>query len=168
MTNNNIAINILYKLQNTNEWCELKIDPENYFDKKYLDEGEIIEINSIPLFNHAIEYLEETYREKVSNTRLSITNNNFYEKIDINETYWNNHQNSIVERIDTNPKGVIIYNVIILTSLVNDSSTENTWEIIRFIKENAVFTPILHTFITENKNGVVSDTLPPPREISLE
>ncbi|MCL1792196.1 MAG: hypothetical protein FWG40_12810 [Peptococcaceae bacterium] len=157
MINGSVIVEILYRYRNDNIWREAGINSEDYFDKNYLDKGEVVEVDSIPLFAHAIEYIEKTHMGEISNTRVSITNSDSHEKIEINETYWNDQRNSIVERIDTNSEGRIDNNEIILTSLVNDSGTEEIWEVIRFRKENSVFSPVLHTFTTEDENGLISD-----------
>lgn len=153
----NIAISILYKRQSSDVWYKKVIDAEDYFDIEYVDENEFLEIDTIPIFDKAIDYICEENKQDITNTKLTILNIDTNESRAINTSYWNNQNNIISERIDKNSEDEVIFREVILTSLTSQNLDEDIWEVIRFAYREDVLVPQFHSFITENKDGLVSE-----------
>lgn len=67
----------------------------------------------------------------------------------ITERFWNNRQNTIIERIDMDlSKFQIIYNEIIIETLIKVNP--NKWEILRMERKEQIMQPIFHSFIEDN------------------
>ena len=156
INNNNIKINISYKLLTADTWYNLSIAPEDYFDEKYLDKNEVIEIDSVPVFTFSIDYLvnvKNIDRDKILTIKEVILDTALNKKIEANETFWFSQRNSIREIRETNSSGEICNNEFILTSLVHEDSESKTWEVFRFFKKNDMLVPVVHTLITEDDKG---------------
>ena len=101
-------IKIQYKLIGEQEWTTINLTPQDYFD---LDDGEAIEVNSIPMYNHALDYIKNISKEVV-NTKITIEDTKTKEKIIITESFWNKQQNRIIEKIfngsDCNEELIIV------------------------------------------------------------
>jgi len=140
-----VLINISYKLDGQNIWKSFNLSPYQYFE---LDDGEEIEFDSIPKYNHAIDYIEDNV-EKVVATKIIISNESKKSNRTITTTYWNEQKNSITERIDINEG--IQENEIIIEIRIND--TPSIYEIIRVIRRDDALLPIYHGFITDCNDG---------------
>jgi len=161
--NKNIEIVISYKIQN-DDWQSIKIEPRDYFDgNNYgVDEEEFeIDIDSLPLFDNAIDYiiLDDKGKKNISYTKLSVTDIDSKEKKTIKESYWNNQKNICAERVDFNSDGSVDYHEIIITSLVQDDPDEAVLEIMRFPKKDDLFTPAFHSFITEDQKWMIFESV---------
>ena len=155
----NMRITLSYKIQASGTWIDLILGAEEYFDSQYIEPDEKLNIDSLPLYDHGIDYIEIPDKQRITNTRLTITNAETHRSKTITETYWNSQKNSMVEVRDIGCSGNTDYYEIILTSLVSDSPAEDIWEIIRFSRNDGILTPTLHTFITENDQGFVSERM---------
>lgn len=165
MDKKDIIVNIFYKFKNGEIWNKITLDVQDYFDMKYLEEDEDIEIDTIPIYDKVIDYIQIENKKEISIIKLMITNIKSKASKLINVSYWNNQSNNITERMDKDSANNIVFHEIILTSLVNDELDKEIWEIIRFSRENEVITPKLHTFITENKDGLISERIIVPESI---
>lgn len=142
----NFNIIIQYKLDGENLWKTFNITPEEYFD---LEEDELIEVDSVPIHNHAINYIEDCLN-KITNTKIVISDENTRRKRIITTTYWNNQENSIIERLDFD-NDFCDYNELIIEGKIKDSPP--VFEVMRVVRENDVLIPIYHGFITEMDDG---------------
>ncbi|MBD2302123.1 hypothetical protein [Nostoc sp. FACHB-190] len=155
-----LNIFIDYKLINDLQWHIVEMSPEEYFDTSLLEEGEQLIWNSIPEYNHAIEYLNID-PSLVSDTRIRVQDSESLKTLTITTTFWNNGNNFIIERID-NALDKAKYVMIIQTKLQEDPTT---WEIMRFKKKSDVLELEFHTFIRENEDGSQTEKKIFPKEI---
>jgi hypothetical protein len=147
-----ITLDFKYKYADSDKWETLKIEPDEYFD---LDEGEEMEVWSVPEYSDLIDYITSD-RENVSSIILKISDDSKNESVTFNQVFWNNQRNSFVETTDMKD-GVIDYEFIIV-SLVQDDLQEKICEIIRIDKnKNGFLKPTHHSFITEDEDGLVDD-----------
>ncbi|EGO63792.1 hypothetical protein [Acetonema longum] len=149
-----IDIIIQFQEEGDLDWKAIELTPEDYFDLNYLDQNEILEIDSIPVYNHAIDYLKNLQKcvNKVISTKITIQEAD--KQISITEYYWNNQQNSIVERIDYIRSEKVLELIITSVKVKNDPVV---WEIIRFVRIDGILVPQLHSFITDNPDGSQSE-----------
>ncbi|MBD2486471.1 hypothetical protein [Aulosira sp. FACHB-615] len=155
-----LNIFIDYKLINDLQWHIVEMSPEEYFDTSLLEEGEQLIWNSIPEYNHAIEYLNID-PSLVSDTRIRVQDSESLKTLTITTTFWNNGNNFIIERID-NALDKAKYVMIIQTKLQEDPTI---WEIMRFKKKSDVLELEFHTFIRENEDGSQTEKKIFPKEI---
>lgn len=105
-------------------WKEYSLKPEEYFDLDVLDEGEELNIESIPLYSQTIDYLyelEEGFEKKdILHTRLVLTWCSRTKVI--SEKFWNDGNNCLIERLDLYPD--YYYNLVILGILIDDKYEE--------------------------------------------
>jgi hypothetical protein len=149
MKNNSVSINIKYKLIHEQSWVNIDLTPQEYFD---LEEYEDIETDSIPLFNHALDYIK-TDKEKVEITQIIIHDSAKQAQITITETFWGNQDNRIIERIDVGT--VEEGELIIVESKIKDIPL--IYEVIRFNRKEGILVPEYHGFITQNADGSESE-----------
>ena len=164
--NKNIEIVISYKIRNE-DWQFIKVDPWDYFDENNYGVGEEefeVDIDSVSIFDHAIDYIDLDNKEDISCTKLSITDIDTKERRVIKETYWNNQKNSFVEVVVFNSNDSVDYHEIIITSLVQDDPDETVWEIMRFPKNDDLFTPSFHSFITEDQEWMIYERIIHPKK----
>lgn len=150
---NNFDIKIFYKLINSDAWFTWIIDPYDYFDHHYYEDDEEIEIDSIPLHDHAINYIHIETPQAITHTNLLIRDLNSKEQIQIKESYWNNHNNNIIERIDSG--GAEDYHLLIITTMLTQNPT--VFQIMRFEKLNDHFEVKGHYLITKNEDGTETE-----------
>ncbi len=145
MLDNIVLINIQYKLEGQDIWMGFNLPPHQYFD---LDDGEDIEFDSIPMYEHAIDYIKDNV-EKVVATKITISNEGKRSKRIITTTYWNEQKNSITERVDLSEGNM--ENEIIIETRISD--TPSIYEIMRVIRRDDTLVPIYHGFITDCEDG---------------
>lgn len=155
--NKKITILISYKLQSENIWYQINIKPQDYYDNNYCDEKEEIDIDSIALYDHAIDYISLENKNMIQNTKLCIQNEETKEKIIIQESYWNSQRNLLIERTDFDLEGNISYHEIIIQTLIQENKKKQVWETIRFLKKEQIFNPYFHSFIMENEEKFISE-----------
>jgi hypothetical protein len=139
-----VTIKIEYKLNNSTDWLEVNLDPEEYFD---LDPDEEVEWDCVPIFNHALEYLNID-KKLVKNTRITVIDHKANVNKCIVETFWHQGENTIVEV--TISGSVSHWEMIICTKLLESSFT---WKILRFHKENNIPTLSYHGLFKDNEDG---------------
>ena len=162
--NNNIVIDFKYKLNKSDTWLKKDITVEEYFDLDYLDEGEPIVVDSVPLYNDFIDYIKNTDCEKQQISKISIdiidTVTNC--KLHFYQTFWNKQENWIVERIDTIDGNEINYHEFIISTVLPREISNNTeldYEIIRFQKKESDINFLFHSIIRDNADGSQSEIL---------
>lgn len=143
MKNNVLYVDIYYKILGETVWNILKLSAEDYFD---LDENEYAEIDSVPKYAHAIDYLPN---KDIVGTKVIIEDTISNKKRMIITTFWNNRENYVIERQDCFGEQFDT-EVIIETKMLEP---KNSYEIMRFIREDSILTPIYHGFITDVEDG---------------
>lgn len=142
-------ITIEYQLIDSTNWDCLELTPEDYFE---LELDEKIDLDSIPKYNHAIDYLD-LERNQIQATKLILTYEATKAKHCIIERFWNQGENRLIERIDS---GVNPYWEMILE--IQISQEPLLWEIVRIGREDGIMKPLYHAFIQDNKDGSQTET----------
>jgi hypothetical protein len=148
-TESNIQIAIEYKLNNSIHWQSVELTPSEYFD---LEPDEKIELDCIPKYNHAIEYLN-LQSERIVATKLILIDPTAESKRFIVERFWNGGENRLIERTDI---GANTYWELILEHQI--SKDPLLWEIVRLGRENGIVTPWYHGFLQDNDDGSQTET----------
>jgi hypothetical protein len=148
-TEANIQIAIEYKLNNSLHWQSVELTPSEYFD---LEPDEKIELDCIPKYNHAIEYLN-CQPEQILATKLILIDQTVQSKRLIVERFWNGGENRLIERTDI---GANTYWELILEHQI--SKDPLLWEIVRLGRENGIVTPWYHGFLQDNDDGSQTET----------
>jgi len=145
-----IQISIEYKLVDNSCWESLELTADEYFD---LEPDERPELDSIPKYNHALDYLN-LESQRVSATKISLIDENMAAKRLIVEKFWNGGKNRLIERTDAgkNPYWETILEVLV-------SETPPLWEIIRIGREKGIMTPWYHGFIEDKNDGTQKEVL---------
>lgn len=136
-----VIVEYFKKGQSEMESKEIPI--EEYFDP--CEPGKNLHLDSAPRFLQPYEYV-------TSNTRLLIFVNLKIifetESIEFKQTFWNDGENSITERIDNGRKDC---STIIINSKI--AQHEALYEVMRFVsRDNKIF-PVSHSYIEVNPNG---------------
>lgn len=156
--NNNVNIEIQYLLKDNQEWNCFKLSPQEYFD---LEENEKIELDCVPQYGHALDYLQDYYT-KIDLTQILVTRIILIDFLNkkqrqINERFWDNSRNRLIERLDLDlTKFQIKYHEIIIETQIKDDPPQ--WEILRLNQQNQIMTPIFHSFIQQNSDGSETET----------
>lgn len=146
MKEENLSIIIQYKTKNwSNEWKIINIHPEEYFD---LDRDEVPEVDSVPVHNHAIDYITDC-SDDITCTKIIIFDQSNIQKRIITTTYWNNQQNSITERVDYDNDSYDSEMILVIKNQENPSKTD----IIRISKSEDILIPVYHGFFTDMEDG---------------
>ena len=93
----------------------------------------------VPIYTHLMDYFNDDNR-KISQVFISLTDKTENKRLQINQTFWNNQNNSIVERLDS-VDGVISYHELIIETLLPTKITgnaENNYEILRFSQKKSI------------------------------
>lgn len=135
------------------------LTPEEYFE---LEPGEEASIQSIPRYNHAIDYLDIEARS-VQNTRLQISDSEARQKTVVMETFWKSGENRIIETHDLDAGGASHWEMIVSTRIKQDPATT---QILRFTRDQSGPVQLLsHLHIRENLDGSETEArIFPPEE----
>jgi hypothetical protein len=143
-----IQIELGYKLLDSKEWKSVDFLPENYFD---IESDELVSLESIPFYDHAIEYLVEDLeiqKEFVIATKIRLYDRATKQERLITESFWNYGRNRLIERQDI---GSQPYSEIILEMLV--SEVPEVWEVLRCDRLSGVLSPSYHAKIQDREDG---------------
>ena len=149
-----IIIEFKYKILDSKEWRVNDITVDEYFDFSVLEEGEMLDIDSVPMCSHLIEYFDDEHRQ-ISEIFVSVTDKRKGEKRQFAQTFWNDQNSSILERIDTVGE-VRSYHEFIIETLLPTEITRNPekdYEIIRFSPEEGGVKCWYHGIIHDNADG---------------
>lgn len=149
-TEYSIHITIQYQLKDNNNWLTVELTPDEYFD---LELDEEVELNSIPRYNHAIEYLD-VEQHRILATKITLIDEKTKSKRLIIERFWNQGKNRLIECTDT---GSNPYWEMILEIQANQKPP--LWEIVRLGRENGIVTPSYHGLIQDNDDGSQTETV---------
>ncbi len=144
-----LQIKFEYKLLGQSVWKTLPMPDSVYFDPSYMSKDEPPEIEDVPLYDHAVEYLDVD-PSLVENTRIILIDSLKDENRTINETFWNGGRNRIIERTDLRSGEVNYWELITDCHVVGRPSTV---EIISMGKKEGVLVLYYHVFITDNADG---------------
>lgn len=143
----NIFITIEHKLFFQTKWTRLEMAPEAYFD---LGDDEAAETDSVPIYAHAIEYLENVPKRDVELTKITIKDRMLGKTRVITEMFWNGGENRVIERTDISGQEhsdwEIILNVVV-------SETPYISESIRLGRPSDITTILSHVFIERLADG---------------
>ena len=148
-----LTIDFKYKISGEGEWHSKSLVVEDYFD---LEEYEEPEIWSVPKSSKLLDYIDND-RELVDSIIIMISDLEKNETLTFKQYFWNNQNNSFTESIENKQGNENVE--LIIESLVNDDLDNMIWEILRFSRNDDLITPTFHTFITENRNGLVSENV---------
>jgi len=99
MKTSHVQVTLRFRKTGEAEWYQENISTQKYFD---LEPNEVADVGSIPRFNHAIDYIG-LHTSEVANTQIRIVDTEVESSIVITETFWNNGNNRIIERVDASP-----------------------------------------------------------------
>ncbi len=142
METDHITIQISYYLHGNPEVHIITLAPEEYFDLKYLDPDEQLEVESVALYWNTIDYVDESVKKTVNCTKLDIYDENLDFRMTLIDSYWNNQNSLIRKRIDYS-HGEEIYNLMIISIARYDDPS--LVEIIRSEKQDGIFRVTEHT-----------------------
>jgi hypothetical protein len=160
-----IDIEFKYRMSGVEEWLIKSIAVEEYFDFSELEEDELLEVDSLTIYDDLIEYIEDE-RRQVSQIIIIITDKIKNKKRQFNQTFWNDQNNYILERID-HAGAVVDYHEFIIETLLPQKTTgniENDYEIIRFSPGEEGPKCWLHSIIHDNADGSQSEIRIEPKE----
>lgn len=140
-----VRIFLEYKLINSSQWHCVEMSPEDYFD---LDPDEEIEWNCIPEYEHGIDYLNID-RASILSTKITIIDPKVEVTKIITETFWNQGQNRIIERIDRGTE-VSYFLTIVDIKLQDDPPI---YEILRFERDEENLPKICSYVLIKEENG---------------
>jgi hypothetical protein len=144
MSELSMKITIAYKFNHSNSWEYMSLHPDEYFD---LEPEEKFTLDSVPKYNHAIEYLNIDITE-INATKLSIIDENTENKCLIIEKFWHGGKNRLIERHDF---GDSPYWEMILEQELTENPA--VWEVMRLGKEDEVIVLLYHGFLQDNDDG---------------
>ncbi|MCE5199170.1 MAG: hypothetical protein ABFD54_16235 [Armatimonadota bacterium] len=135
-----ITVKIEYMPVGDTDWKIIDISPEIYF----IEDEKPFNVESIPQYDHAIDYLCDSSKLNIRITRIRIQDD-IGNSIEITETFWDKQRNRVIERVDS---GCSPYQEIILDLRVPDHH-----EIMRLVREDGYLTPVYHGIIVDNPDG---------------
>lgn len=131
-------------------WESRSLSPEEYFD---YDERPF-QLDSVPRFDHAIEYLGVDRRE-VLGTRITVADSQTQYRRVIAESFWNGGTNRVIERVDETDAPY--WEMIVESRMSDEPSTIEVLRIGRDERGNPV--PLSHVFLTEQSDGSHSERM---------
>jgi hypothetical protein len=151
---NNVTITIEYKIEykfsNSHQWHSTKFSPDEYFD---LDPDEKVEWDSVPFYNHTIDYLDID-KSLVQYTRNTIVDIEANVTQIFTETFWNQGENRITETIVS---GSSSWKETIIEIKLDENPPK--WEILRYKKENNLSMLSYHGLITDKEDGTQDEQI---------
>ncbi len=148
-----VKVQIQYHLVGISELCIMELQPEEYFDLKYQDDDEELSLDSIPIYNHAIEYLGFE-NHIVLRTKTLLEDDKSHDFIETNEIFWNDGENRIIENISSIKS---IRDQLFMVS-IQDKKTPLKTEIIRFLNGDMLELEY-HGIITNEIDGSQSEII---------
>jgi Fe-S cluster assembly iron-binding protein IscA len=132
----------------------VELKPDEYFDEEYLDEDEEISWDSVPMYNHAVDYLDnlEIDLNAIVSTKLVVIDSKLKVSSTINESFWNEAKNVLIERIDRliDDSQTLLYRSLIISIQIQKNPLIS--EILRLEEERGIFNIRSHVFLEENKD----------------
>jgi hypothetical protein len=156
----NIIIDYKYKLFHAEEWLRKSIAVSVYFDLSSLDEEEQLDIYSVPMYNNLIEYID-CNKKDIHQIYVDIVDVLSNRKLHFFQTFWNNNENWLIERIDSVNERIEYHELIISTVLPREISnnSELDYEIMRFQKKEDDIKCLYHGVVRDNADGSQSEII---------
>lgn len=145
-------VTLEYWLLNDSEFKSLDIPVDEYFDP--LDEGEELEIGSVPRFIQPYQYVPEDLA-KIKFLKLEVAIEG--KIIQFKQTFWNGGNDFLTERIDLESNDTINYKKLIITTKMPDK--EDTYQIIRLLYGSENILPVYHGYITTRDGGDIEQKI---------
>lgn len=157
------AIVLSYKTVNDSAWQRIQLSPWEYYEC----ENQQIEDDSIPLHNHARDYLDLEYAQ-VRVTRLELHGSQG--TLTTTETYWDDGESRVIESVETGEEPGWELIVSIQTDASRSVSTDASWVVVRLTREEDAIRPTYHATIHDNPNGTQTEVkyFPERRTLSGE
>ena len=127
-----LKISIAYQLTDSAVWHLLELTPNEYFR---LEPNENTHLRSSPKYKHAFQYLS-LESDRLSGTKIILTDNASKAKSYIVERFWNNGKNRLIEKTDI--IGQQIYGETILEIMIGKEPL--LWEIVKVIRQDGILT----------------------------
>ena len=141
---NEIKILFKYHIKDETEWRVLHMKPQDYFD-----EALEYDLDSSPKFANFCDYLKHS-KDEVLFIHITVENN--VGKKEFKQTFWNEGNNFIIERIDSKFND---YREIIVSSQVQNEHDKS--ETIRIVLKGDRLFPAYHGFIKDEADGTQSE-----------
>jgi hypothetical protein len=147
----NAALEVMleHKLLGQPSWRQLPITVGEYFDPDYASSDDELDIDDVPLHDHAVRYLDVS-NSLVETTRLTLLDNKTCKKRTIVETFWNGGCNRIIERRDQFCGVEEYWEMIIDVQLTADPLTVEIMRVGRNAETMIIYS---HSIITDNADG---------------
>ncbi len=158
---NYINIDFCYLSKGCSEWVKLSIRPDEYFDIAQLEKNELLDIDSIPIYDNLLDYLPESIRNEIINISLIISNSSSQSKLWFSQYLWNNQENYNLDRKEYK-KDNLVYHEIIISTIVPSSIAiyhDNVYEILRFVYSINSVDSSYHAFIIDKPDGSQEEIL---------
>ena len=133
---------------------EIKVKSKRLLQSEYFDLeiNETASIDSVPKFIQPYEYVTKDPSNLVF---LMISVKMGSESRQIKQTFWNEGQNILTERID---EGVENYREMILSTCKFDNNKNRVDEIIRVVFASNTMYPVYHSYISRDATGVEKES----------
>jgi len=141
--NDSLSVKMQYRSNRIWQNWELKLS--SYFD---LSDGEIPEIDAVPMHAHAIDYIDIS--SSIDATRILITDRTDQSSREITEFFWNKRQNRLIERTDRRGNSLIFWEGIIEIQV---ESNPPKYELVRFGRDDSLLSVLSHCLIQERVDG---------------
>lgn len=145
-----LTVVIKYKRKHDADWQTVTLPYDAYFES---DQDDPLNVDSVPIHDHAIDYLSDLPASEIQATKLDISDTDNNLSISITETFWNNFNNRVIERVDFGFQET--YNEIIIQSRTQEEPVVT--EVIRLVRQQGVLTAVYHGFISDNPDGSQSE-----------
>ena len=144
----NINIIISYYRNDYSREEVIQISPEEYFD---IDESPY-DIDSIPKYNHAIDYISDSIN--VIKTFLRIENTTSHREKSIETYYWANQSSSVIIIREYNQKELIYNEIIYSIKLPKEASEKGEiYNISRFLVSGNIIKCLYQGVFIEDEHG---------------
>jgi hypothetical protein len=156
-----IEVILEYRLLGESVWRRLPITPSEYFDADYISDDEELDIDDVPLYAHAVQYLNLD-SSLVENTKLSLINSRAGKATTIIETFWNGGANRVIERKDVVHDREQYWELIIDSQIPGPVLTN---DIMRIGRKEGVLVVLSHVMITTKVDGSQMELKIHPNEL---
>jgi hypothetical protein len=140
------SISLKYHLRHESSWREKVLSIADYFD---LNEEEELDIDSPVLESNLLNYVGVA-ASQIMLIRLELEING--KSRSFRQSFWNNGENFIIERIDSGIRGD--RELILVTSNSGDSRSS---EVIRVVDFGEALVPVYHSVSFQNCDGLEID-----------
>jgi hypothetical protein len=141
-------------------WIARPITYEEYFDPRYREGLGQGDIDDVPHYDHAVEYLDVDISQ-IENTRITLLEEGSGLKRVITETFWNRGKNRVIERSDTGPVASSYWELILDCKVERLTSS---CEILRIGRSDDVLAIYSHVYVEDHADGSQTEEMIYPDE----